>query len=158
MRDIAYVSMELVRKFGGVVSSEHGDGIVRAWLTEPLVGPELYEVYRRVKQIFDPANVLNPGKVVDALPLTENLRIVPGSEPRTFGERLDRSAHGGCARADERRNRSRPGRQFPSGLTCPRFLVAGEEERSTRGRANALRPALSGDVPPEDLTGDRMFE
>ena len=158
MRNIAYRSMELVRKFGGVVSSEHGDGIVRAWLTEPLVGPELYEVYRRVKQIFDPENVLNPGKVVDALPMTENLRIGPGYETRPFDEELDWSADGGFARSVELCNGNGACRKLTSGVMCPSFMVTREEEHSTRGRANALRSALSGDLPPEELTGDRMFE
>ena len=158
MRDIAYGSMELVKKYGGTVSSEHGDGIVRAWLTEPLVGPELYDVYRQVKGIFDPNNVLNPGKVVDALPMTENLRIPPDYETIPFREELDWSADGGFARSVELCNGNGACRKLKSGVMCPSFMVTREEEHSTRGRANALRSVLSGDLPKEELTGERMYE
>lgn len=158
MRDLAFGSMELVKKYGGTVSSEHGDGIVRAWLTEPLVGPELYDVYRRVKKIFDPNNVLNPGKVVDALPMTENLRIAPDYETIPFREELDWSADGGFARSVELCNGNGLCRKLDAGVMCPSFMATRDEEHSTRGRANALRSALSGDLPEEELTGERMYE
>src|SRR5690625_7141511 len=138
MRDIAYVSMEFVRKFGGVVSSEHGDGIVRAWLTEPLVGPELYEVYRRVKQIFDPENVLNPGKVVDALPLTENLRIGPGYETRPFDEELDWSADGGVARSVEVCSGNGACRKLTSSVVCASVMVSSAGEQCRRCQAGEV--------------------
>jgi FAD/FMN-containing dehydrogenase/Fe-S oxidoreductase len=158
MRDIAWASMELARKYGGVVSSEHGDGIVRAWLTEPLVGKDLYEVYRDVKHIFDPDDVLNPGKVVDPLPMTENLRISPSYRTVPFAEELDWSADGGFAASVELCNGNGACRKLQSGTMCPSFMVTRDEEHSTRGRANALRSVLSGEVPPEELTGKRMYE
>jgi Fe-S oxidoreductase len=158
MRDIAWASMELCRKYGGVVSSEHGDGIVRAWLTEPLVGKELYDVYREVKQLFDPDNVLNPGKVVDPLSMTENLRIGPKYETIPFLEEMDWSRDGGFAASVELCNGNGACRKLRSGTMCPSFMVTRDEEHSTRGRANALRSVLSGELPPEELTGKRMYE
>ncbi len=158
MREVAYGSMELVRKFGGTVSSEHGDGLVRGWLLEPLVGPELYRVYRETKAIFDPHGRLNPNKIVDTPPMTENLRMGPGYETIPVVEELDFSRQGGFQRAVELCNGNGACRKLESGTMCPSFMVTREEEDSTRGRANALREAMSGGLPPEELTGERMYE
>src|SRR5690606_36024601 len=101
MAEIARASMELVRKFGGSVSSEHGDGIARAWTIEPLVGSELYQVYREIKRICDPNGLLNPGRVVDAPPMTEDLRLGPSYRTIPIQEEFDFSADGGFAGAVE---------------------------------------------------------
>ena len=158
MRDVAYGSMELVRRFGGTVSSEHGDGIARGWLLEPLVGPELYRVYRETKAVFDPHGRLNPNKIVDTPPMTEHLRMGPGYRTLPVLEELDFSGQGGFARAVELCNGNGACRKLDSGTMCPSFMVTREEQDSTRGRANALREALSGGLPPEALTGERMHE
>ena len=158
MRDIALASMELVRKFGGAVSSEHGDGIARSWLLEPLVGKELYDVYVGVKHVFDPERLLNPGNVVEAPPMTEHLRMGPGYETFPIVEELDFSGSGGFARAVELCNGNGACRKLDTGTMCPSFMVTLDEADSTRGRANALRMAMSGALPPEEFTGTQMYD
>ena len=73
--EILSFSAELVTGYGGSLSSEHGDGRARSWLNERFFGSDLYRLFRQVKQIFDPHNLLNPGNVVDAPQMTENLRF-----------------------------------------------------------------------------------
>ena len=158
MRDIAVASMELVKRYGGSVSSEHGDGLVRSWLNPPFLGEELYGVYRRLKGIFDPSGLLNPGKIVDAPPMTECLRMGPDYRTLPFVPDQDFSADGGFARAVEMCNGNGACRKLDGGTMCPSFMVLRDEEHSTRGRANALRLALSGALPPEALTSRRMYE
>jgi FAD/FMN-containing dehydrogenase len=72
--DITSFSVDLLRGYGGSFSSEHGDGRARSWLNERFFGPDLYRLYQQVKQIFDPDNIFNPGNIVNAAPMTENLR------------------------------------------------------------------------------------
>ncbi len=158
MRDIAAGSMELVRRYGGAVSSEHGDGLARSWLNEALLGPELYRLHREVKATFDPDHLLNPGKIVDAPPMTEQLRMGPGYAVQPVALAMDWSEHGGFAAAVELCNGNGACRKTQSGTMCPSYMVTREEEHSTRGRANALRAALSGALPPGALTDARMFE
>lgn len=158
MRDIALASMELVRRFGGAVSSEHGDGIARSWLLEPLVGKELYEAHITLKDIFDPARQLNPGNVVEAPPMTDHLRMGPAYTSIPILEELDFSGQGGFARAVELCNGNGACRKLENGTMCPSYMVTLEEGDSTRGRANALRMAMSGAMPPEEFTGDRLYD
>ncbi len=158
MRDIAQGSMELARRFGGTISSEHGDGLARSEFIEPLLGTDLYRVYQETKRLFDPRGLLNPGKIVEAPPMTENLRIGPGYETLPVVERLDFSDQGGFARAVELCNGNGACRKLDAGAMCPPFMVTRNEQDNTRGRANALREALSGGLPKEALTGKRMYE
>ncbi len=158
MREISWASMELVRKYGGAVSSEHGDGLARSWLNEPLLGRELYDVYRQVKAIFDPLGILNPGKKVDAPSMTENLRYGPNYRTIPVHEKMDFSDAGGFAAAVELCNGNGACRKMLTGTMCPSFMVTREEEHSTRGRANALRAAMSGMLPPEEFTSERMYQ
>lgn len=158
MKEIAVASMELVRQYGGAVSSEHGDGIARSWLLEGLVGPELYDVYRQVKRTFDPRGLLNPRNVVDAPPMTEHLRMGPDYRTIPVLQEMDFSESGGFAGMVELCNGNGACRKLQSGTMCPSFMVTREEEHSTRGRANALRAAMSGEVPVEEFTGQRVYE
>ena len=158
MEAIAQSSMELVRKHGGAVSSEHGDGRARSWLNRGLLGDALYDVYREVKGIFDPDGLLNPNNIVDAGPMTEHLRMGPGYATIPVLTELDWSADGGFSRAVEMCNGNGACRKLQSGTMCPSFMVTKEEAHSTRGRANALRAAMSGALPPEALTGPALYE
>lgn len=158
MKEIAHASMELVKRYGGDVASEHGNGLARSWLSEELFGPELYETYRETKRIFDPQGILNPGKKVDAPPMTENLRMGPDYETQAVETELDFSAGGGFAETVELCNGAGVCRKRNGGTMCPSFMATREEEHSTRGRANALRAALSGALPKEEFTGERMYE
>ncbi len=149
-------ALSLLHEYGGAMSSEHGDGRARSWLNKPFYGPELYGLFQEVKRTFDPHNLFNPGNIVDAPPMTEKLRYGAGysSQPVSlqlhFAEGLDTAV--------EMCNGAAVCRQTQTGTMCPSFMVTREEEDSTRGRANLLRAALSGRLPPEQLTSPRMFD
>lgn len=155
---ISRFALELVGGYGGAWSSEHGDGRSRSWLNEAFFGPELYGLYRQVKSAFDPHNLLNPGMVVDAAAMTEHLRYGADYAVAPVQEHLDFSSDQGFHRAVEMCNGAGVCRKITTGTMCPSFMVTGEEEHSTRGRANALRAALSGRLAPSELTSKRMYE
>jgi FAD/FMN-containing dehydrogenase/Fe-S oxidoreductase len=158
MESIARASAELVREYGGIISSEHGDGLARSWLAPTVYGPALYEAYRGVKRAFDPEGRFNPGRVVEAPPMTENLRHPPGQQTIPVLTDFDWSRDGGFAAAVERCNGNGACRKRDVGAMCPSFMVTRDEKDSTRGRANALRQVLSGVLPPEALTGPEIAE
>ncbi len=155
---ITRFSAELLGQYGGSLSSEHGDGRARSWLNEEFFGKELYGLYRQVKEIFDPEHLLNPGSVVEAQPMTENLRYGPAYDVISLQERVDFSEDMGFHRAIEMCNGAGICRKRTTGTMCPSFMVTREEEHSTRGRANMLRAAISGRLPAEAFTGPRMYE
>ena len=148
---------DLVVEFGGSLSGEHGDGIVRGVFLDRLFGPTLVQAFRDLKQAFDPQGLLNPGKIIDTPPFDDNLRLSPATvnaDPATF---LNFDADGGLARAVEQCNGQGACRKF-DGTMCPSFMVTRDEEHSTRGRANLLRQALNGGLPRAELTGERLAE
>ena len=131
-------------EFGGALSGEHGDGLVRSGFMERMFGPVLYEAFRHIKRTFDPGGILNPGKIVDAPPMTANLRYGPAYravQPLTF---FDYSDHGGLAGAVEMCSGLGACRKVLDGTMCPSYMATREETHSTRGRANVLRLAMSG--------------
>ena len=141
---IASASADLVLEYGGALSGEHGDGLVRSGFMERMFGPVLYEAFRHIKQTFDPHGLLNPGKIVDAPPLTANLRYGPGYravQPVTF---FDYSEHRGLPGAVEMCSGLGACRKTLEGTMCPSYMATREEAHSTRGRANVLRLAMSG--------------
>lgn len=160
MRAIAEEVLGIVVQMGGAMSSEHGDGLARSCWNERLYGPQVYQAFREVKQAFDPHGILNPGKIVDAPDMTEHLRYGPGYQTISLQTHLDFSRQGGFARAVEQCNGAGVCRKSAAsdGVMCPSFQATREEEHSTRGRANALRAALSGVLPPAALTEERMFQ
>ena len=158
MREIGNEVCRLVMEFGGSMSGEHGDGIARGKFNQVLFGPEIYEAFVEAKRIFDPHNLMNPGKVVDAPEVTENLRWGADYQTVQIKTHLDFSNEGGFARAVEMCNGMGVCRKRDVGTMCPSYHATLEEEHSTRGRANALRAALSGDLPPEELTSRRMYD
>ena len=135
---------DLVLEFEGALSGEHGDGLVRGPFTERMFGAELYAAFRTIKRTFDPAGLFNPGKIVDAPPLTANLRYGAGyrtPEPITF---FDYGEHGGLGRAVEMCSGIGACRKTLDGTMCPSYMATRDEAHSTRGRANALRLAMTG--------------
>ncbi len=148
---------DLVVEFGGSLSGEHGDGIVRGAFIEKMFGAQLVDAFREAKQRFDPDGLLNPGKIIDTPPFQDNLRLSPetvNQEPQGW---LDFRSEGGLARAAELCNGQGACRKFDGGM-CPSFQVTQDEEHSTRGRANLLRQVLNGAMPLEELAGDRLHE
>ncbi|HSA57746.1 MAG TPA: FAD-linked oxidase C-terminal domain-containing protein [Gemmatimonadaceae bacterium] len=160
LRAVAEEVCELVTEFGGMNSSEHGDGLVRSEFNRRIFGEELYGAMRDLKRIFDPEGRLNPGKKVDAPPMTDDLRepVLPAA--RALQTHFPFDAHGGmrdtanrCVRIGACRKSAASG-----GTMCPSFMATRDEQHSTRGRANALVHALSSPDPEAALGDARLYE
>ena len=156
---IANEIADLVLEFGGALSGEHGDGLVRGPFMERMFGSELYGAFRTIKQTFDPEGIFNPGKIVDAPPLTANLRYGPAYVTPDPAAAFDHTAHGGLGRAVEMCSGVGACRKTLTGTMCPSYMATRDEAHSTRGRANALRQAMTGALgnggPREIGLGDR---
>jgi len=156
-KKIADETFELVKHYKGSWSGEHGDGLVRSPFNERFFGTQLYNAFKEVKRLFDPDNLMNPGKIVDAPPMDQNLRY--GTEYKE--KKLDTIFHyredigfeeavHTCTGVGECRKKS-------GGTMCPSYKATFEEEHSTRGRANALRLAMSGQLQ-DKLTDKRLLD
>ena len=148
---------DLVKEFGGSMSGEHGDGIVRGVWTEKMFGPELYQAFRDLKSAFDPQGIMNPGKIIDCPPMRENLRYGPEYRAESLPTHLNFSLDTNYAGAVEMCNGMGACRKL-TGTMCPSFMATREEEHSTRGRANLLRASLSGTLPPGTVTDKRLYD
>jgi FAD/FMN-containing dehydrogenase/Fe-S oxidoreductase len=147
IRSIAREVADLVAEFGGAMSGEHGDGLARSRWNRRLFGEEVYAAFREIKQAFDPLERLNPGKVVAEPDIGSHLRLAPPyhvDEPDSTG--FDFEGQGGFARSVEMCSGVGACRKPTGGTMCPSYMVTLEEEHSTRGRANALRLAISGQL------------
>jgi FAD/FMN-containing dehydrogenase len=149
---IANAIADLVLEFGGALSGEHGDGLVRGAFTEKMFGPVLYDAFRRVKRAFDPHGVFNPGKIVDTQPLTANLRYGVDYETPSPETYFDYSEHDGMGRAVEMCSGLGVCRKTLDGTMCPSYMATRDEKHSTRGRANTLRLAMAGRLGEAALT------
>ncbi|HEV3142771.1 MAG TPA: FAD-linked oxidase C-terminal domain-containing protein, partial [Gemmataceae bacterium] len=152
MRQITEEITDLVLEFGGALSGEHGDGLARSEWNRKMFGPVLYEAFRQVKRAFDPRNLFNPGKIVDAPAMTENLRYSP-RKPDLPPLVFDYGRQEGFFHSIELCNGSGVCRKTQGGTMCPSFRATRDERDSTRGRANALRLALVGDSPVSENGG-----
>ncbi len=151
MRAIMADVSDLVLEFGGSLSGEHGDGLVRSEWNRKMFGPVIYEAFRQVKRAFDPDNVLNPGKIVDSPAMEEHFRIPPGTPIREPATVLDYGSQGGFFRSVELCNGAGVCRKTQGGAMCPSYRATRDEQDTTRARANALRLTMldeSGKVPP----------
>jgi Fe-S oxidoreductase len=164
MRRIADAIADVVIEMQGSISGEHGDGLSHTEYNERLFGPDLANAFRQVKEVFDPDEVLNPGKVVPASngfggkgSLTSDLRY--GEEYRTHSPAtiFSYAREGSLASAVESCTGLGVCRK-EDGLMCPSYQVTRDEMHSTRGRANALRAAISGALPLESLTSSQMYD
>ncbi|HYS16222.1 MAG TPA: FAD-linked oxidase C-terminal domain-containing protein, partial [Candidatus Binatia bacterium] len=158
VRAIADEITDLVVRFGGTISSEHGDGRARSPFLERMYGPRIMQAFRELKRAFDPDNCMNPGNIVAPAGITEHLRYgtqYTTWEPATL---LDFSEQGGFAASIEMCNGVGACRKTLEGTMCPSYMATKDEEHSTRGRANALRAVLSGRLPPTEFTGRRLYE
>jgi FAD/FMN-containing dehydrogenase/Fe-S oxidoreductase len=176
---------DLVLSFGGSLSGEHGDGQARAALLPKMFGPELMEAFREFKMLWDPANRMNPGKLVDAVRVydpAENLRHVPhgsaqtgsaqtGSEQTSGAPSLRGSLpqgwephfafakdSGSLSRAAERCVGVGACRKTEGGVMCPSYRATGDEEHSTRGRARLLWEMLAGDLRGQGFQSEAVNE
>ncbi len=151
-RAIADAVAQTVKKYQGAITGEHGQGLVRGEFSEYLFGPELVDAFRTVKHAFDPDNMMNPGKIIDSPPMdsAELLRYSPEYEAIEVNTRYDWTADNGFAGAVEMCNGAGVCRKEGDGVMCPSYQATLDEAHSTRGRANALRAAISGALP-EDM-------
>ena len=137
---------DLIKEFGGSMSGEHGDGIVRGVWTRKMFGDQIYNAFRELKHTWDPQDIMNPGKIIDTPLMTENLRYGSAYEPIHLETKLDFTSDFGFSGAVEMCNGMGACRKL-DGTMCPSFMATRDEEHSTRGRANLLRAALSGRMP-----------
>ncbi len=158
MRRIAEDVADLVLEFGGALSGEHGDGLVRSEWNRKMFGPVVYGAFCRVKHLFDPHNILNPGKVVGAAPMTENLRYGPDYRPREPATLFDYGKQEGFVRSVEMCNGNGACRKLQGGTMCPSFRATLDEKDSTRGRANVLRLALASEEPLAELRSREVHD
>lgn len=149
---------DLVLEFGGSLSGEHGDGLVRSPFLRKMFGPALYEAFRTIKHTFDPHGIFNPGKIVDAPPMTSNLRFGPGYKTLNPPTYFDYSEYGGMAGAVEMCSGLGVCRKKLDGTMCPSYMATSEEAHSTRGRANVLRLAMSGRLGESGLGDKGVFD
>ena len=159
MRAIAEGAVELVRKFKGSYSGEHGDGISRSEFIAPMFGERLTAAFGEVKSAFDPENLLNPGKIV-APPRFDDRSLMRFFPEYRAGEpakpALDWSAWGGFAGAVEMCNNNGACRSHAAGVMCPSWRVTRDETHVTRGRANVLRLAMSGQLGDGAFTSPQL--
>jgi len=167
MRAIAEEACAIVQEYKGSYSGEHGDGLVRSEWIERLYGPRLARAFAEIKKAFDPKGLMNPGKIVAPTKMDDRslFRFKPGYETPIFETALDWSAHEvgehnrgrGFAAATEMCNNNGHCRKFDAGTMCPSYRVTRDERDLTRGRANALRLALSGQLGNEGLASEEMY-
>ncbi len=180
MRAIAEEACELVRSYkGAAYSGEHGDGLARTEWIEPIIGARLMRALEEIKDLFDPRGLMNPGKIVRGTKQDDRslFRFKPGYSPQQLDTALDWSewnvpgeaaaSHGfqtsaassrGFVAAVEMCNNNGHCRKFGVGSMCPSYRATGNERDLTRGRANTLRLALSGQLGADAFTSDAMRE
>ena len=148
MRAIAQEACELVRRFKGAYSGEHGDGLVRSEWIEPILGTRLTRALGEIKALLDPKGLMNPGKIVRPTRMDDRdlFRFKPGYRSAEVKSALDWSDWGGFAGAVEMCNNNGHCRKFDAGTMCPSYRATRDEQHLTRGRANTLRLALSGQL------------
>ncbi len=158
MKAIAEGAFELVKRYGGSWSSEHGDGLSRSPFLERFYGPRIYRAFTEVKRLFDPAGLMNPGKIIAAVPMDENLRYGTGYQRPGLASEFSFRDFGGFTAAVEMCSGVGECRKTLTGTMCPSYMATRDEEHSTRGRANALRLAMTGGFGPDGLTSKRLYE
>jgi len=164
MREIVEEAFAMVREYKGSHSGEHGDGLVRSEFNEPMFGARLARAFEAVKDRFDPKGLYNPGKVVRPPKFDERslFRYAPGYRGEPLTTHLDWSAYpgagGGFQGAIEMCNNNGACRKLAGGAMCPSYRVTRDERDVTRGRANTLRLAVTGQLGPDALASDEMAE
>jgi Fe-S oxidoreductase len=164
MRAIAEEAFAVVKAYKGSHSGEHGDGLVRSEFHERMYGPKTVSLFVEVKDRFDPAGLMNPGKIVRGSRMNDRtlFRFKPDYRVPEMPMALDWSAYpgagGGFQGAVEMCNNNGECRKHAAGVMCPSFRVTGNERDVTRGRANSLRLAISGQLGPDAFASDEMLE
>ena len=160
MRAIVEETLEIVRQYKGSHSGEHGDGISRSEFHRPMFGEQMVSNFEEIKQLFDPRGLFNPGKIVHPYKMDDRnlMRYPPGYKPIAVDTQLDWSAWQGFDRATEMCNNNGACRKAHDGSMCPSYRITGEEQHLTRGRANTLRLALTGQLGEGAFTSEQMYD
>jgi FAD/FMN-containing dehydrogenase/Fe-S oxidoreductase len=160
MRAIAEECLEMVRAYKGSHSGEHGDGLSRSEFHEVMFGKRMVENFEEVKDNFDPGGLFNPGKIVRAPKFDERtlFRYKPDYEIQAINTVMDWSDWGGFNGAIEMCNNNGACRKAEAGNMCPSYRVTNDEKHLTRGRANTLRLAISGQLGKDALLSEEMFD
>lgn len=158
--EISKASAELVKKYQGSLSGEHGDGRVRAAFIPLMVGEENYALFRRIKASWDPQGIFNPGKIVDAAPMNTSLRYETDRSEPSIPTLMDFSEAGGVLRLAEKCNGSGDCRKLPlsGGTMCPSYQATRNEKDTTRARANTLREFLTKDTQSNPFDHAEIYE
>lgn len=148
---------DLVLKYGGALSGEHGDGHLRTWLNEKMFGKRLYQAFLEVKHAFDPADLMNPGKVVNGQAFLDNLRLSPDTVTTEFQTFQDFTPEGGFELAVDLCNGNGLCRKM-EGTMCPSFQATGDEFHSTRARAQTLRDLIHGRLKMKEMAQQGIYD
>lgn len=159
-RIIAEETADLVKKYKGSLSGEHGDGRVRGEFIPKMIGEKNYELLRQLKYTFDPQNIFNPGKIVDTPPMDTSLRYEENQQTRQFDTVFDFSEDEGILRAAEKCNGSGDCRKLPGsgGAMCPSYMATRNENDTTRARANILRDFLTNSTQANAFDHKEIYE
>ncbi|WP_421873680.1 FAD-binding and (Fe-S)-binding domain-containing protein [Marinoscillum sp.] len=159
-RTIAEEIATLVKKYKGSLSGEHGDGRLRGEFIPQMVGEHNYNLFKQLKQTWDPKNIMNPGKIVDTPPMDTSLRYEKDQETREFETILDFSDTMGYLRAAEQCNGSGDCRksEISGGTMCPSYMATRNEKETTRARANILREMLTRSERPNPFAHEEIKE
>ena len=160
MRAIVEETLEIVREYKGSHSGEHGDGLSRSEFHLPMFGQRMVDSFEEVKDSFDPAGTFNPGKIVRPPKMDDRslFRFAPGYSIAPIATTMDWSDFGSFNQALEMCNNNGACRKSDVAVMCPSYRVSGDEQHLTRGRANTLRLAVSGQLGQEALASDAMFD
>ncbi|MDN5216051.1 FAD-linked oxidase C-terminal domain-containing protein [Fulvivirgaceae bacterium BMA12] len=158
LKNIADETFALVQEYGGSWSGEHGDGLVRSWYNKSFFGEQLYAAFREVKKLFDPENLMNPGKIIEAQSIEENLRYGSKYSDTPVKSTFFYREENGFAASVHMCTGVGECRKMLGGTMCPSFKATRDEEHSTRGRANALRMAMSNQLDDNGLASERLHE
>lgn len=159
-RTVALETAKLVKKYKGSLSGEHGDGRLRGEFIPLMMGEKLYDVFKEIKNVWDPKNIFNPNKIVDTPPMNTSLRYKPGVETKEIKTIFDFSSTGGYMRAVEKCNGSGDCRKshIIGGTLCPSFQATKDEKNSTRARANMLREVLTNSTNNKPFNSKELYE
>ena len=156
-KKISEETFDLVKEYGGSWSGEHGDGLVRSYKLNAFFGDHVYGLLKEVKQLFDPENLMNPGKIIDAQPIDQNLRYGSNYQDETVSTIFKYREDGSFENAVHTCTGVGECRKMQGGTMCPSFKATREETHSTRGRANALRLAMSNQLE-NGLTNEEVID
>ena len=160
MREIAEETFDMVKQYKGSHSGEHGDGIIRSEFHEKMFGSDIVRAFQKVKELFDPGNIMNPGKIVQPPAMDDRslLRFKPDYEIDNPKTKFNWDLWGGFGGAVEMCNNNGACRKLHGGSMCPSYRATRDEQHSTRGRANTLRLALSGQLGENALAKPEIEE